>query len=329
MNGKIALEEHFAIEATVDDALAFFKARATLPPTLLNLRENILDMRNQRLEQMDQYGIEMMIISLNAPAIQGILSKEKAVEIAKMANDALAEECAANPKRFAGFAALPMQDPEAATAELVRCVKDFGFRGALCNGYSQLNDVENALYYDLPQYNDFWAELSKLDLPFYLHPRSPLPSQTKSIEGHPWLIASAWLFSVETATHALRLMGSGIFDKYPNLNVILGHLGELLPANIWRTSHRINVDQLGCPAKRPFSDYLANNFYITTSGNFRLSAMAAAIMEMGSDRIMFATDYPFEQIPMASTWFDNLEIGEEEKQKIGRSNAKKLFSLEI
>jgi len=326
MKGKIALEEHFAIESTADDATAFFPV---LPPKMVDLRKNILDMRNQRIEYMDQCGIEFKIISLNAPAVQGILKKEKAVDIAKEANDVLAEECAANPKRFAGFAALPMQAPEAATKELIRCVKDFGFKGALCNGFSQLDDVENALYYDLPQYAEFWAELAKLDLPFYLHPRSPLPSQQKAIAGHPWLVASAWLFSVETATHALRLMGSCIFDKHPNLNIILGHLGELLPANIWRTSHRMEVDQIGCPAKRPFSDYLANNFYITTSGNFRLSAMVAGMMEMGSDRIMFATDYPFESIPEACEWFDNMEIGDAEKEKIGRLNAIKLFRLDI
>ena len=325
MKGKIALEEHFAIQATLADSEAFFPNA----PFLVEFRKKILDLQQIRLEMMDQSGIEMCVISLNAPAVQAILSKEKAIEVAKQANDALAEECAINPKRFAGFTALPMQDPDAAAEELNRCVKDFGFVGALVNGFSQFGIEDSSLYYDLPQYWDFWGEVERLGVPFYLHPRNPLLSQQKSYEGHPWLVRASWAFSVETGTHALRLIGSGLFDKYPKINIILGHLGELLPVNIWRTSHRILLDPCGCPAKRPFSDYLMENFYITTSGNFRLSPVLAAMMEMGSDRIMFATDYPFETISEAADWFDNVEIGDTEKQKIGRSNAMELFRLNI
>ena len=325
MKGKIALEEHFAIEATVEDALAYFPNAPFLP----ELRNKVMDIQKIRLDMMDQSGIEVCVISLNAPAVQAIQSKEKAIEIAKLANDTLAEECAINPKRFAGFAALPMQDPDAAAEELNRCVKDFGFVGALVNGFSQVNIEDSSLYYDLPQYWDFWSEVERLNVPFYLHPRSPLLSQQKSYEGHPWLKAAAWGFSVETGTHALRLIGSGLFDKYPGINIILGHLGELLPVNIWRTSHRVQVDPRGCPAKLPFSDYLMNNFYITTSGNFRLSPVLAAMVEMGSDRIMFATDYPFEVISEAAEWFDNMEIGEIERQKIGRLNAARIFHLDV
>jgi len=323
MTGKIALEEHFSIDATANDMESFFPNYQLSP----EFAQKMLGIKPDRLEQMDALGIEMIIISLNSPAIQRILDKDEAIKIAKLANDTLAEECAKHPTRFKGFAALPMQDPDAAAEELHRCVKDFGFKGALVNGYSQLGDTETSVYYDLPEYWDFWGEVEQLDVPMYLHPRSPLYSQLKPYEGHPWLMAAAWAFSVETGTHALRLMCSGLFDKYPGLQVILGHLGELLPANIWRTSHRIALRPLGCPAKRPISEYLSNNFYITTSGHFRLAPLQLAMTEMGSDRIMFATDYPFEEMSEAVEWFDAMEIGESERQKIGRVNAKRLFKL--
>ena len=323
MEGKIALEEHFAIIETADDHKAFMTDEAQRR----FIREKVLDLHGERLELMDQAGIEMDIISLNAPAIQGILDVKRADDIAKTANDVLAEECAKRPDRFAGFAALPMQDPDLAARELIRCVKDYGFKGALVNGFSNLGVEDSSLYYDLPQYWDFWAEVEKLDVPFYLHPRGPLMSQLKSYEGHPWLVNPVWGFSVETGTHALRLMGSGLFDKYPRLNIILGHFGELIPANIWRTAHRIQVNPMGCPAEKSFKHYLCNNFYVTTSGNFSLTPLVAALMEMGSDRIMFATDYPFESIPEAAEWFDGLEISENERLKIGRTNAIELFKL--
>lgn len=322
MYGKIGLEEHFAITDTIGDSEQF-----CFPYAWPDLKQRLLDIQERRLAQMDETGIELMILSLNAPAIQAIPDRKLAIEIAKRANDFLAEQIAKQPKRFAGLAALPMQEPDAAIAELQRTVKDYGFKGALVNGFSQADVEDSMLYYDLPQYWPFWAEVEKLDVPFYLHPRCPAKSQQRMYEGHPWLLGSVWGFSVETATHALRLMGSGLFDKHPNLTIILGHLGEMLPANIWRTSHRI-TQQPGPSAKLPFSDYLQNNFYLTTSGNFRLPPLLTAIMEMGSDRIMFSSDYPFEDMRHAARWFDAVEIGESERQKIGRLNAKRLFKLD-
>ena len=123
-------------------------------------------------------------------------------------------------------------------------------------------------------------------------------------------------------------MGSGLFDEHPKLTLILGHLGEMLPANIWRTSHRITKEP-GPKSKLPFSDYLQNNFYVTTSGNFRMAPLFTALMELGSDRIMFSSDYPFEQVAHAANWFDSIEIGESERRKMGRLNAKKLFKLDF
>src|SRR5262249_34538219 len=154
---------------------------------------------------------------------------KKAVAVAKEANDVLAGEVSKRAGRFAAFAALPMQDPEAASRELTRCVKELGMVGALVNGFSQIGSPDNVTYYDLPQYRAFWRTVEALDVPFYLHPRNPLPSWTRAYEGHNWLLGPNWAFAAETAVHALRLIGSGIFDECPKLKFVLGHIGEGIP----------------------------------------------------------------------------------------------------
>lgn len=329
MQGKIALEEHFAIPETLQDSAGF------VPGTYWDeLQHRLLDIHDTRLKLMDAHGIEMMILSLNAPAVQAIPDRAKAIETARRANDALADEVAKRPDRFRAFAALPLQDPEAAAAELQRCVKDLGMVGALANGFSQdasFQDGQGLLYYDLPQYRAFWAEVEKLDVPFYLHPRNPLPQDCRIYEGHPWLMGPTWAFAQETAVHALRLIGSGLFDEHPGLNIILGHMGEGIPYMLWRIDHRNGWVKLpkGHPAKRKFVEYFHDNFHITTSGNFRTQTLVDAILELGADRIMFSADWPFENIDHAADWFDAASIAEPDRAKIGRTNAAKLFGLDL
>ena len=322
MNGTIVLEEHFAVAETVDESRQF------MPETLwAELRSRLLDIHEKRLPLMDKYGIETMVLSLNAPAVQGIPDVKRAAEVSRMANDSLAEQIQKRPGRFAGLAALPMQDPEAAAAELTRSVKQLRFKGALVNGFSQVKTLDHAVYYDLPQYWPFWETLEKLDVPFYLHPRNPLHTQQQIYEGHPWLLGPTWAFAVETATHALRLMASGLFDKYPRLQIILGHLGEGLPSSIWRADHRIRKFPRGIPASKPLSEYLRSNFYITTAGNFRTQTLIGVMMEVGAERLLFSTDYPFEEISDAADWFNKASISETDRVNIGRLNAVKLFKL--
>jgi 2,3-dihydroxybenzoate decarboxylase len=166
-------------------------------------------------------------------------------------------------------------------------------------------------------------------VPFYLHPRNPLPQDSRIYKGAEWLLGPIWAFGHETAVHALRLMGSGLFDKYPNLQIILGHMGEGLPFNIWRVDNA-NAwipNRNNYPAKKKIGEYFQNNFHITVSGNFCTQALLAALMVNGADRIMFSTDWPFENIDHAAIWFDAVAIGEEDRQKIGRTNALNLFKL--
>jgi gamma-resorcylate decarboxylase len=326
MQGKIALEEHFAIPDTVLDSAGFV-------PTEYwpELKGRLLDIQERRLAEMDRHGIETMILSLNAPAVQAIPDHALALEISRRANDYLAEQVARQPARFQAFAALPMQDVELATAELERCVKTLGFRGALVNGFSQIGDGRTPVYYDLPQYRPFWAAVEQLGVPFYLHPRNPLQEDSRIYEGHSWLLGPTWAFGQETAVHALRLIGSGLFDAHPNLKIILGHMGEGLPYSMWRIDHR-NA-WVKAPhkhkAKRKIRDYFNENFYLTTSGNFRTQTLIDAMLEVGADRILFSVDWPFENVDHAADWFDSASISETDRLKIGRDNAARLFRLDL
>ena len=224
MQGKIALEEHFAFSDTLQDSAVF------VPPSHWpELKHRITDIHDTRIREMDKAGIEMMLLSLNAPAVQAIVDVKRATDVAHRANDYLAAEIGKNPKRFQGLAALAMQDPDAATREIERCVKQLGFRGALVNGFSQAGDPDTPIYLDDARYNGFWAKVAELDVPFYLHPRNPLPQDARIYAGHPWLMGPTWAFGQETAVHALRLMCSGLFDRHPNLQIVLGHMGEGLP----------------------------------------------------------------------------------------------------
>ncbi len=322
MQGKIAVEEHFAIGATASKSVRFPQ-----DPYWAGIEGKLIDLFDQRLAEMDASGIGCAVLSLNANGIQEVPEAAKAIALAREANDALAAAVAKRPDRFAALAALPMQDPQAAAAELRRCVRDFKFKGALVNGFSQVGTANSAVYYDLSQYRPFWAEVERLGVPFYLHPRYSLPSRRQRYEGHPWLIGSPWDFAEETAIHSLRLMGCGLFDDYPKLQIVIGHLGERIPFDLWRLDHRLSKLP-GRPAKRTMAEYFRNNFHITTSGNFCTQSLIHAILTVGADRVLFAVDYPFEDHAQAASWFDAVEIAEHDRIKIGRDNAKALFALD-
>jgi predicted TIM-barrel fold metal-dependent hydrolase len=324
MQGKIGLEEHFAVAETLADSAAFAPDRCWA-----ELKGRLIDVQNERIAAMDAHGMAMMILSLNAPTIQGVGDAAAAAALARRANDALAEQVARRPDRFAALAALPMQDAELAARELERCVKQLGFCGALVNGFSQGGDPDAALYYDTADYEPFWETVERLDAPFYLHPRNPLPRWGRIYEGHAWLLGPTWAFGVEAATHALRLMGSGLFDRHPRLNIVLGHLGEGLPYSIWRVDNRNNWMKAPhrCPAQKPMGEYFRAHFHLTTAGNFRSQTLIDAMLEIGADRVLFSTDYPFETVGDAAQWFDAAPISEADRLKIGRLNAIKLFKL--
>jgi len=324
MIGKVGLEEHFAIPATLQDSAGFVPGEYWT-----ELSRRLLDVQDDRLRQMDDNGMEMMVLSLNAPAVQAIPAADEANDIAIRANDFLAEQVARHPDRFQAFAALPMQDPDLASAELERCVKQLGFKGALVNGFSQVGTPENCVYYDVPKYWHFWALVERLDVPFYLHPRNPIASWAQIYQGHPWLLGPTWAFGQETAVHALRLMASGLFDRYPGLKIVLGHMGEGLPYSMWRIDNRnawVKAPK-AYPAKRTFGEYFQSNFYLTTSGNFRTQSLIDALLEVGSDRILFSTDWPFENVDHAAQRSGSTQDRTEQRHQAPQSRSLNAIAL--
>ena len=326
MKGKIAFEEHLAIEETVGGARALVDEAGRWDA----FARKLIDVDDMRLAAMDKAGVELVLLSLNAPAVQAILDTEQAIELAQKANNRVADAVRRHPRRYAGLAALPMQDPVAAATELERCVNELGFKGALVNGFTQKHEPDSAIYYDIPEYRGFWATVSDLDVPFYLHPRMQLSTRARNYEGHPWLMSSPWGFAAETALHALRLCGSGVFDDFPNLKIILGHLGENIPFALWRLDARMKFSPRGYRGKRPLGAYFREHFHITTSGNFNDPAFRCTLDVLGRERVYFSADYPFERIEDAADWFDKSDvITAEERVQIGRSNAIELFKLDL
>jgi predicted TIM-barrel fold metal-dependent hydrolase len=313
---KIALEEHF-----VTPALEGLITNPGWPPDAWRRTLDALADIDDRLSLMDRCGIDLAVLSLGSNGIQEEPDAAAAISSAVAANDALASIVASHPDRFAGFAALPLQDPAAAASELDRAVTELGMRGALVNGYTPPGE-----YYDDPKFWPLWERIEALGVPFYLHPRNPLPDQRRIYEGRPELLGPTWAFAVETGTHALRLIAGGVFDQFPGATVILGHLGEFLPFAIQRFEARLSRIPSVKLAK-PASQYLRENFYITTSGNYHAASLQAILADLGADRVMFGADYPFEEMADGASWMDTVEISEADRTAIASENAKRLLHL--
>lgn len=326
MKGKIALEEHW--EPADYDATG---AHSFTEPGYFDEVERRLKEVDQRVEDMDRNGIGISILSLTQPGIEGILDTRAAIDAARKANDYAATELVSrHPDRLRMFASVPLQDPEAAAHELERAVRELGAVGALVNGYTNIGDENTARYLDEAPVDPFWNKVSELGVPVYLHPRIPLPSQQRIYEGYEGLLGSAWGFGFETATHALRLILSGLFDRYPNINVILGHCGEALPFTLPRVEHRLRHQRRETHGlhELPPTEYLRKNFYLTTSGVFRTSTLLDTLLEVGADRVLFSVDYPYESMDEIAPWFDTTPISENDRIKIGRTNSANLFGLD-
>jgi len=324
MQGKIAFEEHFAVEETLEQTRAFAGESARVD----DFTRQILDLGDERLGNMDATGIEIAVLSLNAPGVQRITDPAQALDVAQKANETMANAVSGRPDRYRALAALPMHDARAAADELRRAVSDLGLKGCMINGFQQAGDPDNVKYFDLPEYRDFWAVVSELDVPFYLHPRMQIPSRAQNYEGHPWLMSAPWGFAVETSIHALRLCGSGIFDEFPNLRICLGHLGENIPFGLWRIDARMRFSPRGYRGQRPLGEYFREHFHLTTSGNFNDAAFRCTLETIDQDKIYFCADYPFETMQDAADWFDATDvISDDERQAIGRDNAARLFGL--
>ena len=329
---KIAVEEHFnyltgsAAPAGVD-LQHLVRSMDYSGDWMRIVGERLVEFSELRLAAMDASGVSVSILSHTVPGVQGMLDAASASAAARAANDFLATEVIArHPDRFAGFASVPLQDPAEAAKELDRAVTRLRFKGAMINGYSNIGDAGTAEYLDLPKFLPFWEAAADLGVPIYLHPRPPLDQ--RSYQGHQELIGATWGFAPETATHVLRLVYSGLFDRFPSLTVVLGHLGETLPTFAWRIQHCFEYNPSDKRVKRRLQDYLGDNFYVSTSGMFSDQALIGAILTIGADRILFAADYPYEVMEQAARWIERAPISERDRRKIASGNARQLFRMQ-
>lgn len=317
---KITLEDHFMAPGFERYSKAFLQFID--PATYAELSRRLADVGELRLAVMDAAGIDLMVLSQTGPGLQGEADRGAAIGYAKENNDYLAQQIARHPTRFAGFAALPMQDPSAAADELTRAVTQLGFKGALVNGHT------NGVYYDAPAYDVFWERMQALDVPLYLHPVDA-PAVPASMAGYPVFQGATWGWGVETATHALRLLFGGVFDRFPKLMVILGHMGEGLPYQRWRFDSRFAAYPFGVELQRAPSEYIGSNIVITTSGVCSHAALAGAIGELGAEAVMFSADYPYESAAIAADFVETAPLDDRTRRLVCHGNAERLFKLNL
>lgn len=326
---KIALEEAFAV-----------KGVEALTPQLLLLREfrqneeKLQDLTDMRLRAMDEGEIEISVLSATSPSTQGVRDPETEIGTAKIWNDYAAHAIERRKDRLNAFACLPMRFPDAAIDELHRAVKELGLAGALINGYDNAGGLP-PIYFDAPEYLDFWRAAEALDVPVYIHPRTVPDDRVTTYQPYQELKSAAWGFHIETAEHVLRLIISGLFDRVPNLKIIVGHMGEMLPFWCWRIDHRIQKEgwdgevaaKNGRPRELSVTEYLKRNIYITTSGLFNTPALDHALKVMGPQHVMYSVDYPYEDYLEANEWFESLDYASDILHAIAYDNAKKLLKL--
>ncbi|HUE60066.1 MAG TPA: amidohydrolase family protein [Acidimicrobiales bacterium] len=333
---KIALEEHF-----IDPALAqpnygdSFSGEfdqegssyAGFNPEFADVvSARLRDLRDGRIEEMDAAGIDVAILSHTIGGVEGISDPVLAVSTATRVNEFLAAEVAGSGGRFAGFATVALQDVDAAVKELTRAVTELGLCAVMVNGYSNLG-TDN-LYLDEDRFEPFWTALEELEVPLYLHPRLPSRAVQEAIyRGHPELVGAAWGFAPETATHVLRLVYGGVFDRHPGAKLILGHLGETLPFFAGRIQRAFAYNPYAQRTRKRLQDYLSDNIWLTTSGNFNDQALITALLTVGADHIMFASDYPYDMATDAARWIETAPISENDRRKICYDNAATLFGL--
>ncbi|MGW1562274.1 amidohydrolase family protein [Streptomyces sp. NPDC002144] len=332
----IALEEHFSTQALRDanadhpllrkpqvrdphDGLAGAGFSGVGEQTLARL----LDLGEQRLADMDAAGIDVQVLSQTTPGTEG-LNASTAVRLAAEANDVAAEAIAVRPDRFAGFATLPTPDPGAAAKELERAVGSLGFVGAMTNGHV------NGRYLDDQFFWPIFEAAEALAVPVYLHPGYPPQAVVDACYSgfsptvNAALASGAWGWHVDTGLHVLRLILGGVFDRFPRLQLVIGHMGEALPSMIWRANWILSGTS---GLQRPVQEYFTENIYVTTSGVFDHAPFAAAVHALGTDRILFSVDYPYSSNDEARAFLDALPVSSPDREKIAHRNAERLLRL--
>lgn len=337
---RIATEEAFATQEQMDAILRLVKeARADKGTVSLwgfygtsaserttFIRERLLDVGPLRLQAMDETGIDKAVLALTSPGVQSLFDVEEAKGIARRANDFLKDRCEAHPDRFHGMIVIAPQDPQWSADEMRRGKEELGFHGV------QVNSHTHGHYLDEEQFDPILRACAELDLPLYIHPQGPPDAMIGGMVD-AGLDGAVYGFGVETSYHAMRLLTTGVFDRYPNLQLMLGHGCEGLPFWLYRLDymHKAGIRSQRYPRLKPLRHdlfhYMRNNVLATTSGLPFGPAIKLMIEVMGEDRVMYAMDYPYEFVADEVRWMDDLDIGLEQKMKFFQSNAERWFKL--
>ncbi len=317
----ITLEEHFVTQDFLKATGAYGQGT---PPDLQQMQGKLLDLGDDRIAAMDEAGISVQVLSLAALGIDK-LDAASATPIIAGVNDELQAAVQEHPDRFAGFATLALKDPPSAAKELERCVTTLGFKGWLVDG------TIDGKFLDAPEFVPVWEAANALGIPVYLHPAPPpkpvadvyfsgLPGEA----GHLLSIAG-WGWHAENGLHILRLIVSGLFDRFPKLQVIIGHMGEGVPYALARSSGILShaVPNL----RQKVADYFQSNVHITTSGYFTRPPFACAREVLGLERMMYSVDYPFSPTTRGSDFLGSLDLNDEERTALVYGNAAKLLKL--
>src|ERR1700733_12799856 len=313
----ITLEEHFITESFV---------KATEAPRFAALQPKILDLGAVRIADMDEAAIDLQVLSLASMGFDA-LDAATATALAHDVNDELAAAVGAHPDRLAGFAMVGLKDSNAAAAELDRCVTRLGFPGVLVDGMTE------GLFLDDPRFLPFFEAAAHLNVPVYLHPAPPPePVRQAYFSGLPGqlgflLSIAGWGWHAETGLHTLRLIVSGLFDRLPTLQLIIGHMGEGIPYALARSS---GVLSAAAHLRQPVAAYFQSNIHLTTSGYFTHPPLRCAIEVVGLDRLLFSVDYPFSSNMRGRTFLDSLAglLSPEDMAKLTYRNAESLLRLQ-
>jgi uncharacterized protein len=320
----IALEEHFATPAYLEGPAHRLKEQAERAGgRFAALIAELLDVDDGRVAAMDAAGVDVQALSLTAPGVEQ-LEVEEAKSFARSTNAALGEAIRRHPTRFFGLAALPTAEPPAAIAELDRVVGEHWFKGVVINGHHRGRYLDDRFFWPV------LARAERLKLPIYLHPTQPPQPVIDAWFGGleptvgEMMAGPGWGWHIETALHVLRMIVGGVFDAHPELQIVVGHMGETLPFMLQR------VDVMA-PAitklKRPISAYLRENVHYTFSGFNFLPTFLELLLQVGVDRIMFSTDHPYQSMAEGRAFLDRLPVSDGDRRRIAHGNAQRLFGI--
>ncbi len=288
--------------------------------------DRLLDLGAQRIAHMDATGIDKAILALTSPGVQPFTDVAEAIAVARRANDHLAGAVAKYPDRFVGMTAVAPQDPVAAAAEIRRGARELGFKGVQINSHTQ------GQYLDEAQFDPIFRALADTGQPLYIHPQT-LPDDMIGGLTDAGLDGAIFGFGVETGMHLLRLITTGIFDRYPALQIMVGHGGEALPYWLYRIQYMFEAGVRSQryarlkPLQKTITEYMRSNVLVTTSGLPSPPAIKLCLEVMGEDRVMYAMDYPYQYVPDEVRTHDLLDISDAAKKKLMQTNAEKWFNL--